>query len=96
MTKEVPDERGSMAEMVRTTPSTNGEAPMARRAPKGLLPSTWLDRTLKIEYTGADGRAQSTTGTLLDTYPIGPVFDFAGAKCLLSWDQLVLLELVND
>ena len=78
-------------------PTTNGEAPLPRRGgPKGLLPSTWLNRTLRIEYVGASGKAVQTTGTLLDTYPAGPVLNFAGAKTLLSWDAITLVELIED
>ena len=34
-----------------TAPTKNGEAPLPRRnGPKGLLPSTWLQRTLRVQY----------------------------------------------
>jgi hypothetical protein len=61
-----------MAEMT-TTPSSNGEAPLPRRTPRGLLPSTWLTRSVRVEYIGADGMAGSTDATLLELYPFGPV-----------------------
>jgi hypothetical protein len=43
-----------VAEMV-TKPSSNGEAPLPRRTPRGLLPGIWAGHTVKVEYTGADG-----------------------------------------
>ena len=42
------------------------------------------------------GSGQQTSGTLLDLYPAGPVLNIGGAKTLLSWDRLVLCELVED
>jgi hypothetical protein len=37
-----------------TRPDANGAPSLPKRGgPKGLLPSTWLDRTLKVEYTDA-------------------------------------------
>jgi hypothetical protein len=80
-----------------TAPSTNGDKPLPRRGgPKGLMPSTWLDRTLRIEYAGAAGEMRESTATLLDLYPAGPILNIGGAKVLLSWDHLVLVELVED
>ena len=85
-----------MAEMT-TTPSSNGEAPLARRIPKGLLPSTWLDHTLSIEYIGADGKMNTTSGALLELLPFGPILKSSqGDKFALSWDRLVLVELQED
>ena len=78
-------------------PEVNGTPALPKRAGgKGLLPSTWLERTLKIEYTDCRGAGQETSGTLLDLYPAGPVLNIGGAKRLLSWDRLVLCELVED
>jgi hypothetical protein len=39
---------------------------------------------------------QAASGTLLDLYPAGPILNIGGAKTLLSWDRLVLCELVED
>jgi hypothetical protein len=36
-----------------------------------MLPSTWISRTVKIEYVGAAGDARETTATLLDWCPVG-------------------------
>jgi hypothetical protein len=80
-----------------TRPDVNGTPALPKRAgPKGLLPSTWLERTLKLEYVDGFGAGVETSGVLLDLYPAGPVLNIGGAKTLLSWDRLVLCELVED
>jgi len=80
-----------------TRPDVNGTPTLPKRtAPKGLLPSTWLERTLKIEYTDCYGSGQATSGTLLDLYPAGPVLNIGGAKTLISWDRLAVVELKED
>jgi hypothetical protein len=80
-----------------TRPEVNGTPSLPKRAgPKGLLPSTWLERTLRVAYVDCRGAGQETSGTLLDLYPAGPVLNIGGAKTLLSWDRLVLCELVED
>jgi hypothetical protein len=80
-----------------TRPDSNGTPSLPKRTgPKGLLPSTWLERTLKVAYTDCCGSGQETRGTLLDFYPAGPILNVAGAKTLISWDRLVLCELVED
>jgi hypothetical protein len=53
-----------------TRPDSNGAPSLPKRGgPKDLLPSTWIERTLKVSYTDAYGAAQETSGTLLDLYP---------------------------
>jgi hypothetical protein len=80
-----------------TRPDANGTPALPKRsAPKGLLPSTWIERTLKVAYTDCYGSGQEASGTLLDLYPAGPVLNIGGAKTLLSWDRLAAVELVED
>jgi hypothetical protein len=80
-----------------TRPDVNGTPSLPKRAgPKGLLPSTWLERRLKLEYVDCRGAGQETSGTLLDLYPAGPVLNIGGAKTMISWDRLVLCEMVED
>ena len=67
-----------------------------RNGYRGMLPWTWLERTLRIEYTNAAGEARNTTGVLADFYPVGPVFVVGGAKTLISWECICLLELRED
>jgi hypothetical protein len=78
-------------------PTTHWRPALPKRAgPKGLLPSTWLNRELRVEYVSASGLAVEASGILLDTYPVGSVLSIGGAKTLLCWDSLRLLELVED
>jgi hypothetical protein len=80
-----------------TAPDKNGKPTLPKRGgAKGLLPSTWLDRTLRIEYTDCHGTGQEISGMLLDFFPAGPVLNAGGARTLISWDRLVLCELVED
>ena len=80
-----------------TAPTMNGDKALPRRGgPKGLLPMTWISRTLRVEYVGAMGEARETSATLLDVYPFGPVLNIAGSRTILSWDRLCLAELVED
>ena len=86
-----------MTQLATTTPTTNGEAPLPRRAgTRALLPSAWLNRTLHLEYVGASSEAQETTATLLDWCPIGLLLNIAGAKTLLPRERLVLCELAEN
>ena len=80
-----------------TRPDANGAPALPKRAaPKGLLPSTWLERTLQVSYVGDDGAGVETRGTLLEYYPFGPVLSLSGEKTALSWDCLRAVTLIND
>jgi hypothetical protein len=80
-----------------TVPKTNGDAPLPRRAgTRTMLPSSWIARAVKIEYVGASGEMQHTTATLLDWCGMGPVFNVGGARTVVGWDRLALVELVED
>ncbi len=61
-----------------------------------MLPSSWISRAVKIEYVGAAGEMQQTSATLLDWCGMGPVFNLAGARTVVGWDRLCVLELVED
>ena len=80
-----------------TRPDVNGTPSLPKRAaPKGLLPSTWLERTLKVAYVDVRGAGVETSGTLLDLYPFGPVLSLEGERTALSWDSLRSVTLIND
>jgi len=80
-----------------TRPDVNGTPSLPKRAaPKGLLPSTWLERTLKVAYVDVRGAGVETSGTLLDLYPFEPVLSLEGEKTALSWDSLRSVTLIND
>ena len=80
-----------------TRPDIEGAPSLPKRSgPKGLLPSTWMNRTLRVAYTDCHGSGVETSGTLLDLYPAGPILNLGGAKTLICWERLVLCELQND
>jgi hypothetical protein len=76
-----------------TAPDKNGAPALPKRdGPKGLLPSTWLKRALRLEYVVC-GELRETTGTLLDIYPAGPVPNTGGARTLIARDSVAVVEL---
>jgi hypothetical protein len=79
-----------------TKPERNDTLALPRRGgPRGLLPSTWERRTLRVEYVDADGCGREITATLLDACAAGPILLVAGARTVIAWDRLALLELVD-
>jgi hypothetical protein len=61
-----------------------------------LLPGTWTGRSIRLEYVDAYSGGAKMEATLLEVCPFGPVVNIDGAKMALSWDRLVLAELVED
>jgi len=53
-----------------TIPASYDDPPLPKRAPRGLLPSTWLGREVKLEYDPGGGFV-STNGRLLDWFGCG-------------------------
>jgi hypothetical protein len=85
------------APYVVTVPTTNGDKPLPCRAgTRSMLPTTWLGRGLRVEYTDAGGHAATTDVTLLDWCPFGPILLIAGARTIVGWDRLVLVELAGN
>jgi hypothetical protein len=82
-------------EMMAAVPAENGHKSLPCRAPKGLLPSTWLERELRIEHC-VGGAVRETVGTLADLYPAGPILVVDGRRTLIAWDSLATVELVPD
>ncbi len=79
-----------------SAPTANGDKPLPRRAgTRGMVPSTWIGHELRLEYIGADGKAQESSATLLDWCPAGLLLSMGGAKTLLCWERLVLCELTE-
>lgn len=80
-----------------TKPSSNGDKSLPKRsAPKPMIPASWLERGMRIEYVDANGRGVETTAKLLDTYTAGLILAVDGCRMLLSWERLVLAELVEN
>jgi hypothetical protein len=63
---------------------------------KGLLPSTWIGRGVRLEYLDGYQSPIEASGVLLDTYPVGAILNLNGAWVCLPWERLVLVELVED
>jgi hypothetical protein len=80
-----------------TAPTTNGDPPLPKRAgTRSMVPTTWLARSVRIEFVGAAGDARETQATLLDWCPVGLLLSIAGAKTLLAWERVVICELIED
>ena len=67
-----------------------------RNGQRSMIPSTWVGRSLRIEYTDAYGKGQKTSATLLDWTPVGMVLDTYGAKAIIPWERLAWIELIPD
>ena len=85
-----------MIDVPMAAPTTNGDRPLPRSTrTKGLLPSTWLDRTLQVEYV-VGGEVRTTSGVLLDLYPAGPILNVSGYRTLIAWETLATASLGAD
>ena len=83
-----------MTEVVGAAPQA---IPLPRReGTRTMLPSTWLGRTVKVEYRDSYGSGQETSGKFLDWCPVGVVLGANGTRMVLSWDALVLCELGEE
>ena len=71
--------------------------PLAKRpGPRTLLPATWVGRTVRVGYMGADGHGVESEGTLLDLYPFGVVMNLEGERAAVAWEALRVVTLVDD
>jgi hypothetical protein len=85
-----------MVEMT-TTPSSNGEKPLAKRAgARTILPTTWTDHEVRLQYVGADGLEAHAKGVFLDWCPSGPILNIEGVRTVIFWERIAVLELVGD
>ncbi len=69
--------------------------PAKRDAPRGMLPSTLMGCSLRVEYTNSDGSGREISGVLLDWCPVEPVPNVRRARPLVSCDRIGILELVE-
>ena len=85
---------------VTETYTPNGPAPMvtpdgtyqltARRPGRELVPSSGLRHRARIIYDGGD-----LSGVLLEFCSVGLIVQANGAKNLVSWDTLQVVELIE-
>jgi hypothetical protein len=55
-----------------------------------------LNRTLRVQYRNAFDEGVETSGILVGLSPFGMIVNIMGAKTVISWERLVLVELVED
>ena len=85
-----------MIDVPMTAPTTNGDRPLPRTTrPKGMLPSTWIDRSLHVEHV-VGGAERTTSGILADLYPAGMILNVGGCRTLIAWETLATARLVAD
>ena len=76
--------------------TTDSKVLPKRNGHRGMLPSTWTGRSLRLEYTDANGKGQKTSATLLDYCGVGVVLSAHGARMIVPWERLALIELIAD
>ena len=80
-----------------TAPSMDGHAPLRfGNGARTMLPLSWLGREALVEYTSSDGRGVSTSATLLDWCGLGIICAIAGARSIVAWDAIRIVELRGD
>ncbi len=87
----------AIAGELMTRPTTDGQPSLPRRSgARSMLPSTWVERSVRVSYVDAFGEGIETTGTLLDWCALGVIVNLAGEKSVLAWDCLRAVVLIND
>jgi hypothetical protein len=80
-----------------TTPPMDGHAPIVNRnGARTMLPLSWLGREAMVKYTSSDGKGVSTSATLLDWCGLGIICAIAGARSIVAWDVIRIVELRGD
>jgi hypothetical protein len=85
------------APSVVTAPSMDEHAPLPKRdGPRTMIPLTWLGWKALVEYTTPDGKGVSTSATLLDWCGLGIICAIAGARSIVAWNAIRIVELRGD
>jgi len=85
-----------ITEQAMTAPDANGKPSLPKRnPPRGMVPLSWLGRSVVIEYRSAGDEAVNTSAKLLDYCGLGVVLNLKGARTIMSWDAIRLIELVE-
>ena len=66
---------------------------MARRPGRELFPASWLRRGVRLTYEVGGGKTADVRGTLLDFCGLGLLVQINGARSLLPWERVVMVEL---
>jgi hypothetical protein len=74
---------------------TPGAVTLDINAARGLPSTTWLNRSLKIEYADAHGSDQKASGVHLDHCSAGDVMNTEGAWATSSWKRRCVVELAG-
>jgi hypothetical protein len=81
---------------VMTAPDRNGRPTLPRwNVSKGIIPTSWHNRAVRVAYVDGDGVGPERSATLLDSFPFGPVLNIAGAMTIVAWDAIRLIELTG-
>lgn len=68
---------------------------IGRRPGRELFPAAWLKRSVRLTYE-IGGKTSDVRGTLLDFCGTGLLLQLNGARTLLPWERVVMVELVAD
>ena len=85
------------APSVATAPSIDGHAPLSKRnGLRTMIPLTWLGWEALVEYLTSDGEGVSTSATILYCHGLGIICTIAGARSIVAWDAIRIVELRGD
>jgi hypothetical protein len=58
-----------------------------------MVPTTWVNQQVLIEYATADGSGASTSAVLLDWCGLGLIVAMNRPRAVIPWDSIRWLEL---
>jgi hypothetical protein len=61
-----------------------------------MIPLAWLGREALVEYMTSDGKGVSISATILDWCGLGIICAIAGARSIVAWDAIRIVELKGD
>jgi hypothetical protein len=80
-----------------TAPYRDGHVPIPKRnGSRTMIPLTWLGWEALVEYMTSDGKGVSTSATILDWCGLGIICAIAGARSIVAWDAIRIVELKGD
>jgi hypothetical protein len=80
-----------------TAPYRDGHVPIPKRnGSRTMIPLAWLGREALVEYMTSDGKGVSISATILDWCGLGIICAIAGARSIVPWDAIRIVELKGD